>query len=214
MTRITILCRRAVILSMLSAIGWSGPWPVFALDVDAARAHVESTLEQVFQLIEANKPRTETAKALRTIFEEKTALPQLARFSVGRRWSLMSSDERTRFTDAFSNYVGFVYAGHFREFKGDIADLRAVVSINRVEDVGAKGVLVHSEIRPARQLGLSVDWLVSDQSGKVAISDVIVEGISLAITQREIIGAMLDARGGDVSKLIADLEHQRDKTVP
>jgi phospholipid transport system substrate-binding protein len=208
------LCRRAMILSLVAAIGWSGALPARALGLEAARAHVDATIEQVLQLIRASKPRAETAKALRTIFEERTALPQLARFTAGRYWPRMSSGERARFTETFSNYVAFVYAGHFREFKGDIADLRAVVSIKRVEDVGAKGVLVQSEIRPARQLGISVDWLVSDRSGRIAISDLIVEGISLAITQREIIGAMLEARGGDVGKLIADLEQQQAKTGP
>ena len=35
--------------------------------------------------------------------------------------------------------------------------------------------------------------------------DLIIEGISLAATQREEINAMLDKRGGDVDVLIADL---------
>jgi len=198
-------------LSLVAAIGWSGALPARALELEAARAHVDATIEQVLQLIRASKPRAETAKALRAIFEERTAMPQLARFSAGRHWRQMSSSERAQFTETFSNYVAFVYAGHFREFKGDIADLRTVVSIKRVEDIGAKGILVRSEIRPTQQLRISVDYLVSDRSGKIAISDLIVEGISLAITQREIISAMLEARGGDVGKMITDLEEQQAK---
>ena len=143
------------------------------------------------------------------IFEERTALPQIARFTAGRNWLRMSDDQQAQFTETFSNYVAFVYAGHFREFKGDIEDLRAAISVTGVEDAGAKGVLVHSQMRPSQQSEVSIDWLISDRSGKTAISDLIVEGISLAITQREIIGAMLDARGGDVDKLIADMEQQQ-----
>ena len=208
------LCRRAMILSLVAGVGWLGAWPAHALDVAAARAHVDATIEQILQLITASLPRAETATALRVIFEERTALAQLARFATGRHWRNMSSDERTRFTESFSNYVAFVYAGYFREFEGDIADLRAVVTIQGIEDAGAKGVLVHTEIRPIRQLGISVDWLVSDRSGKVAISDLRVEGISLAITQREIIRAMLEANHGDVDKLIADMNRQQAKAEP
>jgi len=203
-----------MILYFLGAIGWLGASPAQALDANAALAHVDATIEQILQLVRASRPRAETAKALREIFEQRTALPQLARFSAGRHWRQMSGGERARYTEGFSNYVAFVYAGHFREFKGDIADLRAVVHILGAEDAGAKGVLVRSEIRPTLDLGISVDWLVSDRSGKIAVSDLVVEGISLAVTQREIISAMLDARHGNVAGFIADLETQQAKAEP
>ncbi len=214
MVLIQKLCRRAMVLYLLAAIGWVGAWPARALDVEAARRHVEATIEQILQLIRANQPRAETAKVLREIFEERTALEQLARFTLGRHWGQMSTNERARFTETFSNYVAFFYAGFFRKFEGDIEGLRAVVNILGSEDVGRKGVLVHTEIRPIRQLGISIDWLISDRSGKIAISDIRIEGISLAITQREILSAMLDARGGDVDSLIADLKQQQAKAEP
>jgi phospholipid transport system substrate-binding protein len=214
MALIRKLCRRAMVLYLLAAIGWLGAGPAQALDSDAARAHVEATIEQILQLITASRPRAETAEALRVIFEERTALAQLARFVTGRHWRQMSSGEQERFTESFSGYVAYFYAGYFREFKGDIADLRAVVTILGIEDVGAKGVVVHTEIRPIRRLGIPIDWLISDRSGKIAISDLRVAGISLAITQREIISAMLEARGGDVDRLIADLAQQQVKAAP
>jgi phospholipid transport system substrate-binding protein len=214
MTRKRWICRGVIIVSLLAAVSWSSAQPARALDTDQARAHVDATIESIFQLVQANLPRAETAEALRSIFEEKTALSQLAQFTAGRNWRQMSGEEQARFTETFSKYVAFVYAGHFREFKGDIDDLRAVISIKGTEDVGAKGVLVRSELSPTRQARVSVDWLISDRSGKIAISDLIVEGISLAVTQREIISAMLEARGGDVDKLIADLEEQQLKAGP
>ena len=203
-----------MILCLAAGVGWLGAWPAHPLGVEAARTHVDATIEQILELITASRPRAETATVLRAIFEERTALAQLARFATGRHWRSMSSGERARFTESFSSYVAFVYAGYFREFEGDIADLRAVVNFLGVEDVGAKGIVVHTEIRPIRQLGISVDWLVSDRSGRVAISDLRVAGISLAITQREIISAMLEANGGDVDKLIADLKRQQAKAEP
>ena len=63
-------------------------------------------------------------------------------------------------------------------------------------------------------MGISVDWLVSDRSGKTAISDLAVEGISLAITQREVILAMLEARRGNVDQLITDMRKQEAKSGP
>lgn len=208
------ICRRTMVLSIVTTIGWTLPGPALALDIETARMHVDATIEQIFQLVRASKSRAETAMDLRMIFEQRTALPQLARFTAGRHWRQMSIDEQAQFTETFSNYVAFVYAGHFREFKGEIADLRSLVSIKGAEDLGDKGVLVRSEIRPGRQVAVSVDWLISDRSGKIAISDLIVEGISLAITQREIIGAMIEARRGNIREMIADLERQPQATQP
>jgi phospholipid transport system substrate-binding protein len=50
-----------------------------------------------------------------------------------------------------------------------------------------------------------VEWLVTDRPGRVVITDFVIEGVSMLITEREEIGSMLEARGGDVDKLIADL---------
>lgn len=201
--------RRTLSLWLLAALGLPMFGPAFALETDAARSHVDGTIDDILTLVVDNRSREENAVELRRILEHRTALPQLARFTAGTSWRAMSDAQRARFTEVFSRYVAFVYAGHFRRFEGSVADLRAAIHVLRADDVGEKGVLVRSEIRPTGQAVISVDWLVSDQSGRIAVSDVVIEGISMAITQREIIGAMLEARHGDVDRLIDDLEQHR-----
>lgn len=198
--------RRNLVLSLMAAPALPLARVARALEVGSARALVDATIDDILQLVMANSPRAETAVALRGIIERRTALPELARFAAGASWRGMSESQRARYTEAFSRHVAFVYAGHFRRFEGDAADLRAAVHFVRADDVGAKGILVRSEVRPGGATAISVDWLVSDRSGRVAISDLIVEGVSLAVTQRELVAAMLEARQGDVDRLIADLE--------
>jgi len=208
------ILRRTLIFAVaaLPSIAFGGP--VRALETDAAWRHVDGTIEAILALIVANRPRDQIAAELTRIIEQRTALPQLARFTVGPSWRSMTEAQRARFTDTFARYISFIYAGHFRRFEGTVEDLRAAVHILRAEDAGAKGILVHSEIRPTGKTPISIDWLVSDRSGKVAVSDVVVEGISMAVTQREIIGAMLEARHGDIDRLIADLEAERTGQRP
>jgi len=50
-----------------------------------------------------------------------------------------------------------------------------------------------------------VSFLVSDRSGRDRFFDLVIEGISMRITERTEIGAMLDRRNGDIDALIADL---------
>jgi len=205
------LSRRAFGVSLFASLGLPVAGTAHALDVDAALNHVDVTIDDIVALIVTNRPRDEIAIELRQILESRAALPQLAQFTAGIIWRSMSVDQRARFTAVFAGYMAHVYAGQFRRFEGSVEDLRAAIHVLRAEDAGTKGVLVRTAIRPTGQTPISIVWLVSDQSGKIAISDVLVEGISMAITQREIIGAMLEARRGNVDLLIDDLERQQTR---
>lgn len=202
---------RAILLCIIVVSGCFSALPARALESDAARAHVDRTLNEILKLVVASRPRAETSAALRGIIEDSTAFPQLARYTAGGYWKEMSRAQRDRFTDTLLHYVAHFYAGHFRAFDGKVEDLRGAVHFLRVEDVGDKGVLVRSEVRP---VGLSIDWLVSDRSGKVAISDIVVGGISMAVTHRELVRGMLLVRRGDVDRLIRDLELKQDVGNP
>ncbi|MDT8344808.1 MAG: ABC transporter substrate-binding protein [Thermohalobaculum sp.] len=210
----TRISRRAVVVGGLAVLG--APVAVRAAGLDPALAglHVEATIDAILKLVVANRPRAETAAALDAVLREKTALPQLAQFAAGRHWRAMSAAQRDAYVDAFARYLSRIYAGYFRAFEGDVEDLRRYVHHVGARDAGAKGVMVATEIRPLDQIAISVEWIVSDRSGRVAISDLVVEGVSLAVTQREIVGAMLERHHGDVEAVIADLDRQAPEAQP
>jgi phospholipid transport system substrate-binding protein len=74
-----------------------------------------------------------------------------------------------------------------------------------VIDAGRKGMLVKTSIIRAGEAPVAVDWLVTDRPGRIVITDFVIEGISMLITEREEIGSMLEARRGNVELLIGDL---------
>lgn len=176
-----------------------------AFGPDDALGHVEATIDDILALIVAHGSQAETARNLRRIIEQRTAIGFVARFSAGRAWREMSDAQKSAFEDAFTGYIADEYARHFRRFEGQIDDLRKFVRIIDAEDAGRKGILVRTEILPINELPIAIDWLVSDRSGRVAINDLVVEGISMAITQREVIGGMIEARSGDLDRVIDDL---------
>jgi phospholipid transport system substrate-binding protein len=182
-----------------------------ALDAPAARQHVEATINDIIQLAADGPEASEAAARLLQIVERRASVEQVARFAAGRYWRGMSEDEQAAFTRAFTRYLAATYAENFRRIEGRVDDLRQQVRVRGTEDAGPKGVLVRTEILPPGNAPISVDWLVSDRSGRVEVADLIVEGISMAITQREVVGAMLDARGGDVAIFVSDLERQLEE---
>lgn len=190
------------VLILLLAVAF----PVHALEKSVARDHVDATIGEIIQLIVDDRPRAETAQRLLDIVEKRASIDAVARFAAGRYWRGMSESQKAAFGRAFSRHVASIYAGYFRRYEGEVADLRRYVHIRGTEDAGPKGILVRTEVVPVKGVPISIDWLVSDRAGRVGVADLIVEGISMAITQREVVGAMLDARGGDIDQLVSDLE--------
>lgn len=174
--------------------------PALALSEDDAKAHVAKTLEDIRALLRQAGNGESRAPQLKTIMEKRANLPLLARFSAGRAWLEMNKDQQGEYTEAFSKYISVTYSRRFDEYSGD-----PNISVGRAIDAGRKGILVQSPIIVPNGEPIAVEWLVSDRGGRVEIVDLIIEGISMAATQREEIGAMLDKRGGDVDQLIAHL---------
>lgn len=193
--------RRAVMAAATSALAVAVSGPAMALDIDDAKNLVSETVNDIFALLRDPGTANNRAEALQAIMEMRSNLPLLAKFSAGRAWREMSDGQKEAFVTAFSRYIAVTYARRFDEYAGD-----PKVTIGKAIDAGRKGILVASPIRNGSAEPVLVEWLVSDRAGRVEVVDLIIEGISMAASQREEITAMLDKRGGDVDKLIADLE--------
>ncbi len=175
-----------------------------ALTDSEASAHVQSTIDEVVALVNAPGGGAEKAPRLRDIMERRAAMPEIARFAAGVAWRSMSGEQQTRYVSAFSKFVSAIYAARFQEYSGTASGAE-LYQIGRVVDAGKKGMLVKSTIARQGEAPVAVDWLVTDSPGRVVIADIVIEGVSMLVTQREEIGGMLESRGGDVERLITDL---------
>jgi len=176
-----------------------GPGRALALAPDAARTHVRAAVDEVLALVQSQGSTAEKANRLQGILAEYAAMPQIARFAAGLAWRDMSDSQQARFEEAFLNYLSTVYARRFQEYSGQ------TVSIGSVVDEGKRGLVVASSVTQTGQQPVKVDWLVTDRPGRVVIADIVIEGVSLLITQREEIATMLSSRNGDIEALIKDL---------
>ncbi len=174
--------------------------PAWAMTADQAKQHVETTVNELVSLLKQPGSAASRAPELRRIMETRGNLPQIAQFSAGRVWREMSPEQQQRFVDAFSHYVANAYAKRFSEYSGN-----PDIYIGKVVDAGQKGFLVQSPIRQAGGQPVDVQWLVSDRGGKVQVIDIIIEGVSMATTQREEIASMFQRRDRNVDALIDSL---------
>lgn len=175
--------------------------PALALTEGEARALVEQTLDELLAMLQTPGDLSVRAPALRKVMEKRANMPLIAKFAAGRVWREMNEDQQARYSDAFSHFVSETYARRFVDFEGD-----PNIRIGNVIDAGRKGMLVETPLQTPAGETIAVEWLVSDRGGRVEVIDMVVEGISMATTQREEIGAMFDSKGGDVEALISSLK--------
>jgi len=191
--------RQALIATLASVLALGVAGPSAALSVEEAKAHVGRTLDELKALLKLPGAATSRARELRRIMESRANIPLIAKFSAGRSWREMNSDQQRRFTDAFAHYVSIAYSKRFDEYSGN-----PVIDVGRARDAGRKGILVETPIQ-VQGGAVAVEWLVSDRAGGTQIVDLVIEGISMAATQREEISGMVQRRGGDIEAVIATL---------
>ena len=173
---------------------------------DGAEAFIQSTADRVFTSYAEEVTDEQRAKAFRDILTATFELKTIARFTLGRYWRVASSDQRKEYRRLFEDFLVLAYANRFRDLGGVKLRVTSVVTVSRRDQ------LVQSEVDPGSgRPPIRIGWRVRETRHGYRIVDVIVDGISMGITQRDQFAAAIRSSGGKVDGLLAML---RDKTGP
>lgn len=136
-------------------------------------------------------------------------LDAIARFAMGRYWRTATPSQRGEYVHLFRAVVVESYATRFeavREAVGAAASDGPRGQVVRVQAVSARDHLVHTLVRLPRGEPLRVGYRVRVRDGRWQIVDVIQEGISLLVTRRSEVTAVVGRRG--VEALLATMRAQ------
>ena len=137
--------------------------------------------------------------SFRGLLNDSFDLDTIGRFVLGRYWKTSSEAQRQEYLQLFRRMVVDVYAKRFGDYKGQNFETRGY----RAD--GDKDTIVSSYIMPGEGPEVQVDWRVRYKNGRYQIVDVIVEGVSMSVTQRSDFAAVIQRGGGDVQVLLAHL---------
>lgn len=192
--------RRRVILSGLAAtMVATAPTPGFALTDAKARALVDRVVGDINKVIASGKSLSSMIADFERIFARYADVNIIARSTLGADARRINKAQMREFTKVFRSYIARKYGKRFNEFVGGRIEVKGVRAVKSWHEVKSTVYLKGSS--PFR-----VDFLVSDRSGKDLFFDMIIEGVSLRLSERTEIGSMLDIRNGDIDALIADLK--------
>ena len=167
-------------------------------------AMISNLGSRALEVLGKDATQSQRVERFRQLLREDFDVPGIARFVLGRYWNTATEGQRTEFTKLFEDYIAVAYATRLAEYTGETFK----VTGSRPE---ADATIVSSQIlRPAGTPPVKVDWRLTGRNGAYKISDVSVEGISMAVTQRSEFASVIQHNGGQVQGLITML---RDKTA-
>ena len=189
------IARRSFLLGLTSTMVAG---PAFALDKARATQLVDRLVAEINRTINFGGSEAKLLRAFENIFAQYADVNIIARSALGPAARSASSSELSAFILAFRGYIARKYGKRFQEFIGSEIVVKGTKNRGKFFEVDAS-------VRLKGITAFEVSFRVSDRSGENLFFDIIIEGISLLSSERVEIGALLDARNGNIARLTRDL---------
>ena len=151
---------------------------------------------QTVEVLSKKVPRAERLMRFRQLFQADFDGPGIARFVLGRYWRSASEQEQQEYLKLFEDYVVFVYGTRLSNFNGETFKMLG----SRTDESGT--IVSTAIISPSGEAPIKVDWRLIADHGSFKINDVIIEGISMLVTQRSEFASVIQRHGGQVGGLL------------
>ena len=175
------------------------PLPALALNDATAKALIDKVVAEINRVIASGKSLGGMIQDFENIFARYADVNIIAQSTLGADSRRASAAQMRAFTDAFRGYIARKYGKQFRQFVGGRIEVQGVRQVKSWHEV-------ISTVYLRGEAPFEVRFLVSDRSGRDLFFDMLIEGVSLRLSERTEIGAMLDARRGNIDALIQDLQ--------
>ena len=174
-----------------------------------AKLFIEGLADEAVQSVASLGIDTaERRKRFRKMMLDNFAFKRIAKWVLGRYWRRATEAERNEYLTLFEDMLVLVYADRFAKYSGEM------LSVGRSEVRGENDILVHSTIVRTEGLKpISVTWRISQdkkENDAFKIVDVMVEGLSMGITQQKEFSSVIRQNGNGVQGLLDELKKRID----
>lgn len=139
---------------------------------------------------------------VRNLLTNYLDLDAVGRFCLGRYSRSLNDSQKQEYGKLFQDYLVKVYAQLLSQYNGETMTVR-----DGARQAG-NDMLVESQINRQDGPPIRVEWKLHDKDGKPLLTDVIVEGVSMAFTQRQQFESVIQNNGGKVDALFTAMKKQ------
>lgn len=212
--------RRREAIAMLAAAAalplLNLPWTARTAWSEVGTADAEAAVRDVAGQIWDALGRTDLSErgridAIADTLVEATDVELLSRLVLARYWQQLDDEQRARYQALFRDVVMRSFASRLNQYAKDArGPLEERFTIASSAPAGRQDVLVRSRVRPQSGSTLAVDWRLRDSDGGPVVIDVIIEGVSLLVSQRSEFAAVIER--SDMEGLLAELQARASST--
>ena len=179
---------------------------VFFISFNTARSieadiFIQSTVNRASNTLSGNKTKEERIEELKKIALDTVDIKGIGFYSLGKHRKNLSDDKKMEYSKVFKNYFLNSFSSRLAEYSNPVIEVNSKEKINENYTI-VSSTLAATDKRPA----IKIDWRVyTKNSEKPLIRDLIIEGLSLARTQKEEFNSIIQSADGNMEVLFANL---------
>jgi phospholipid transport system substrate-binding protein len=179
---------------ILSSIG-----KVHSIEADI---FVQSTVNRASEALNDKFSQEEKIEKLKEIASETVDIKGIGFYTLGAYRKSISNDQIKQYETLFTQYFLKSFASRLAEYSNPEIEVTSKKKLNENYTM-VSSILVSTEQRPE----VKIDWRIyTKNSENPLIRDLIIEGLSLARTQKEEFSSIIQSNDGDINALFATLK--------
>ena len=172
---------------------------VYSIEPDV---FVQSTVNRASQILSKNISKEEKINQLKSIAKETVDIKGVGFYSLGSARKNLNDSQKIQYSKLFENYFLKSFSSRLAEYTNPEIEVYNKKVLNMNYTI-VNSLLVATSERPE----VKIDWRVYTKNpDNPLIRDLIIEGLSLARTQKEEFSSILNSNGGDINALFRTLE--------
>ena len=163
---------------------------------------VQSTVNRASKLLSENISKDEKIKKLKLIAKETVDIRGIGFYTLGSKRKSLSEEEKKRYAKLFEVYFLKSFSSRLAEYTNPEIDVFNKEKLNDNYTI-VNSLLKATNERPE----INIDWRIyTKDPNNPLIRDLIIEGLSLARTQKEEFASVLSSNNNDIDALFKVLE--------
>ena len=163
---------------------------------------IQSTVNRASQVLSENVSKEEKIKKLKIIAKETVDIRGVGFYSLGSARKNLNNEQKITYSNLFESYFLKSFSSRLAEYTNPEIDVTNKEKLNDNYTI-VNSVLKATNERPE----INIDWRIYTKNpDNPLIRDLIIEGLSLARTQKEEFSSILSSNNNDINALILKLE--------
>ena len=172
-----------------------------------ADVFVQSTVNRAADTLGGNLTKEQRVEELKKIAKETVDIYGVGMFSLGATRKSLNDEQLKTYNQVFENYFLKSFADRLAEYSNPIIEVNSKEKLNENYTI-VSSTLVATDKRPE----IKIEWRIYTKNPDTPlIRDLIIEGLSLARTQKEEFSSIIQSANGDVNALFDNLKNFSNK---